>query len=176
MKIPVPYYSQYLDVTDKEWQSRACSIVCLKMLLESKGVQTPSLDEMIAQGDAIGAHGESGWKQDGIIALAKQYGGKLSRQEWRQSDTKTADELNEEGIQFLIIELRLRNAVLASAIKKFIEVDKFHLVVLTGFEEKDGTVTGFYYHDSDTQVRGEGENLFVLIDTFRAKWRRMAIY
>lgn len=176
MKIAVPYYSQYLDVTDTKWQPRACSVVCLKMLLESKGVQTPSLDEMIAQGDAIGAYGESGWKQDGIIALARQYGARLPRAEWRQSDIKTPDELNEEGITFLISELRAGRAVLASAIKKFEEENKFHLVVLTGFEEKDGVVTGFYYHDSDTQVRGEGENLFVPIDTFRSKWRRMAIF
>lgn len=176
MKISVPYYSQYLDVTDELWQPRACSIVCLKMLLESKDVATTSLDEMITQGEAIGAHGESGWKQDGIIALAKQYGAKLSRNEWRQSDTKSPEELNEEGIQFLISELRSGNAVLASAVKKFTEVDKFHLVVLTGFEENDGVLTGFYYHDSDTQVRGEGENLFVTIDIFRAKWRRMAIF
>lgn len=176
MKIKVPYYSQYLDVTSKEWQPRACSITCLKMLLESKGVQAPSLDEMIIQGDAIGAYGESGWKQDGVIALAKQYGAKLSRAEWRKSETKTPDELNEEGINFLISELRAGRPVLASAIKKFEEENKFHLVVLTGFKEHDGNVTGFYYHDSDTQARGEGEHLFVPIDTFRAKWRRMAIF
>jgi len=176
MKISVPYYSQYLDVADTKWQPRACSIACLKMLLDYKGVETPSLDEMILQGDAMGAYGESGWKQDGIIALAKQYGARLSRNEWRHSESKTPDELNEEGINFLISELRAGQPVLASAIKKFIEEDKFHLVVLTGFEEKDNKVTGFYYHDSDTHARGEGENLFVPIDTFRAKWRRMAIF
>lgn len=176
MKLKVPYYSQYLDVTSKEWQPRACSIACLKMLLESKGGQAPLLDEMIAQGDAIGAYGESGWKQDGVIALAKQYGARLSRAEWRHSEEKSPDELNEEGIQFLILELRAGRPVLASAIKKFKEDDKFHLVVLTGFEEKDGEVIGFYYHDSDTQAREEGENLFVHIETFRTKWRKMAIF
>lgn len=176
MKITIPYYSQYLDVINPGWQPRACGIVCLKMLLESRGVQTPSLDGMIEQGNMIGAYGESGWKHDGLIALAYQYGIKLSRAEWRQSNTKTTDELNEEGIEFLISELRAGKAVLVSAIKKFTETDKFHLVVLTGFEEKDGVMTGFYYNDSDTQVREEGENLFVTIDTFRAKWRRMAIF
>lgn len=176
MKLNVPHYSQYLDVTDSMWQTRACGVACLKMLLSAKGEHSPTLDEMIAQGCAIGAHGEYGWKHDGLIALAKQYGAKLSRAEWRQSDSATPDELNEEGIQFLISELRAGRPVLVSAVKKFQEDDKFHMVVLTGFEEKDATITGFYYHDSDTEKRGEGKNLFVPINIFRAKWRRMAIF
>lgn len=176
MKIKVTHYSQYLDVTDELWQPRGCGVACLKMLLDSRGARTPSLDEMIAQGCAIGAHGEYGWKHDGLVALARQYGTKLSRAEWRHSDTKSNDELNEEGIDFIVSELRARRPVIVSAIKKFQEADKFHMVVLTGFEERDGIATGFYYHDSDTQVRGEGENLFVPLDTFRAKWRRMAIF
>lgn len=171
-----PYYSQYLGVADIAWQPRACGIACLKMLLESRGVQTPPLDEMILQGEALGAYGESGWKHDGLMALAKQYGVKLSRNEWRQSETKTPDELNEEGVNFLISELRAGRPVLVSAIKKFQEDDKFHMVVLTGFEEKDAILTGFYYHDSAAQSRGEGENLFVPMDIFRTKWRKMAIF
>lgn len=176
MKINVPHYSQYLDVTDELWQPRACGVACLKMLLDSRGEHTPTLDEMIAQGCAIGAHGEWGWKHDGLVALARQYGVKLSRNEWRKSDIKSPDELNEEGILFLISELRAGLAVIVSAIKKFQEDDKFHMVVLTGFEEKDGMVTGFYYHDSDTHARGEGENLLIPIDIFHAKWRKMAIF
>lgn len=176
MKLNVPYYSQYLDVMNADWQSRACGVVCLKMLLGTKGISTPTLDEMIAQGDAIGAHGEYGWIHDGLIALAHQYGAKLERAEWRRSDEKSPEELNEEGIKFLVSRLRMHCPVLVSAIKKFQEEDKFHMVTLTGFEEQDGAVTGFYYHDSDTTKRGEGENLFVPIDVFRARWRRMAIY
>lgn len=176
MQIKVPHYSQYLDVTDELWQPRACGVACLKMLLDSRKVDTPSLDEMIAQGCAIGAHGEWGWKHAGLVALARQYGSRLDRAEWRQSDSATPDELNEEGIQFLISELRAGRPVIVSAVKKFQEDDKFHMVVLTGFEEKNGLVTGFYYHDSDTTVRKDGKNLFVPIDIFREKWRKMAIF
>lgn len=176
MKLNVPYYSQYLNVTDVAWQPRACGIACLKMLLEAKGGHTPSLDEMITLGDAIGAYGEHGWKHDGLIALAHQYGAKLSHAEWRQSDEKSPDELNEEGIAFLINELRAHRPVIISAIKKFREADKFHMVVLVGLEEKDGAVTGFYYHDPDSETRSEGEHQFVPLEMFRAAWRRMAIF
>ncbi|HBB43986.1 MAG: hypothetical protein UW27_C0001G0012 [Parcubacteria group bacterium GW2011_GWA1_44_13] len=176
MKISVPYYSQYLDVADELWRPRACGVACLKMLLEAKGEHAPTLDEMIAQGCAIGAHGEYGWKHDGLVALARQYGVKLSRNEWRQSESNTPDELNEEGVNFLISELRSGRPVIVSAVKNFEEDDKFHMVILTGFEEESGEVAGFYYHDSDTASRGDGENLYVPINIFRAKWRRMAIF
>ena len=176
MKISVPYYSQYLDVSDELWRPRACGVACLKMLLEAKGEHAPTLDEMIAQGCAIGAHGEYGWKHDGLVALARQYGVKLSRNEWRQSESKTTDELNEDGINFLISEIRSGRPVIVSAVKNFEEDDKFHMVILTGFEEESGEVAGFYYHDSDTASRGDGENLYVPINIFRAKWRRMAIF
>lgn len=190
MIIKVPYYSQYIDVVDREWQSRACGVACLKMLLGAQVVRTPSIDEMIRQGEAIGAYSPSGWTHEGLIALGRKYYTKLSRAEWRQDslsrqndvrdmipqNQKTADQLNEEGIVFLISELRSGHPLIVSAIKNFEVVDKFHMVVLTGFEEEDGKVTGFYYHDSDTHHRGEGKNIFVPIETFQTTWRRMAIF
>ena len=171
-----PYYSQHLDVVATEWQSRACGVVCLKMLLEARGIATPSLDEMIKQGDAIGAHGPSGWIHDGLVALAHQYGAKLSRTEWRMSDTKTPDELNEEGIAFLVALLRAHRPVMVSAIKKFREENKFHMVVLVELKEESGAVAGFHYHDPDSKTKSEGENQFVSFDVFRTVWRRMAIF
>ncbi len=176
MLISVPHYSQYLDVKDSVWQSRACGVACLKMLLGAQFVKTPSVDEMIRQGEAIGAYGPSGWTHDGLLSLARKYYTKLSRAEWRQAEGKTSDELNEEGIAFLISELRASHPLMVSAIKNFEFVDKFHMVVLTGFEEEDGKVTGFYYHDSDTHHRKEGKNIFVPIEIFCTTWRRMVIF
>lgn len=176
MKLIVPYYSQYLNVTDPEWQPRACGVVCLKMLLDSKHVQTPLLDEMIAQGDAIGAYGESGWKHDGLVALAKQYGVKLERAEWRQSDTKTSDELNEEGINTILRQLEIRSPVIVSAIKNFEIKNKFHMVLIVGAEIEEGIVKGFYYHDPDSYTETKGAYQFVPYGIFSTAWRRMAIF
>ncbi len=176
MLLSVPYYSQYIDVVDKKWQPRACGVTCLKMLLGAQFVRTPSIDEMIRQGELIGAYGPSGWTHDGLLSLARKYYTKLSRAEWRQAEGKIADELNEKGIEFLISKLRAGHPLIVSAIKNFEVADKFHMVVLTGFEEEDEKVTGFYYHDSDTHQRGKGKNIFVSIEIFQTSWRRMAIF
>ena len=36
----------------------------MKMLLGSRGVVTPTIDEMTAEGNAIGAYGEHGWRHE----------------------------------------------------------------------------------------------------------------
>ncbi len=48
MKLEVPYYSQHRDIKDEYWQSRACGLVCLKMVLDfyqnGRGRTSPILD------------------------------------------------------------------------------------------------------------------------------------
>lgn len=178
MKLAVPYYSQYLNVTDHEWQSRACGVVCLKMLLESKGVKTPSIDEMIKDGVVLGAYSENGWLHDGLIALGEKYGAKLYRKEFRKkdADTDTLDKLNIEGVDMIIGELYEGRPVVISAIKNFEVHNKFHMVLVVGADIEDGVVKGFYYHDPDSHTESKGEYQFVTLTTFIDSWRRMAIF
>ncbi|OIO31035.1 hypothetical protein AUJ77_00855 [Candidatus Nomurabacteria bacterium CG1_02_43_90] len=178
MKLAIPYYSQFFDVTDALWQPRACGVSCLKMLIEARGLKTPSLDMMIADGIILGAYSENGWLHEGLIALGKKYGAELSRKEFRKkdADVETAERLNKEGVEFIVQTLEEGNPIIVSVIKNFEVRDKFHMVVIVGMKKEVGEVQGFYYHDPDHKVREEAENLFVPIDIFRANWRRMVIF
>ena len=175
MILPVPFYSQHLDVVDPYWQSRACGMACIKMLLESTGTAVPSLDAMIARGNELGAYGPTGWIHAGLIQVAHSYGASLERKEWRLSESISADELNTEGVNFVIEELHAGRPVIVSAIKKFVEADKFHMVILVGLDEQDGIVNGFYYNDPDTISKAELSAAFVSFDHFKTAWRKMAI-
>ncbi|HBH71327.1 MAG: hypothetical protein UU88_C0005G0009 [Parcubacteria group bacterium GW2011_GWC1_42_11] len=178
MKLTVPYYSQYLDVEDKEWQQRACGVACLKMLLESNRIKSPSIDEMIKDGVILGAYSENGWLHDGLIALGEKYGAKLYRKEFRKKDSSqdTLEKLNIEGVDMIVRELNEGRPVIISAIKNFYVRDKFHMVLVVGAEMEDVVVSGFYYHDPDSHTESKGAYQFVDINTFSSSWRRMAIF
>lgn len=178
MRLDIPYYSQYRDVKDPEWQKRACGVVCLKMLLDARGVETPSLDEMIQAGVALGAYSENGWLHDGLIELGAKYGSELYRKEFRKKDVdaETAERLNREGIDGVLRELEAGRPVIVSAIKNFEISNKFHMVLVVGAETEEGIVKGFYYHDPDSYTETKGAYQFVPISTFSTAWRRMAIF
>ncbi|MBU3925789.1 hypothetical protein KJ763_01315, partial [Patescibacteria group bacterium] len=66
--------------------------------------------------------------------------------------------------------------VIVSTAKSFSEINKFHHVLLTGFEVKNGSPWGFYYHDPDSLNEESGKHNFVPINTFKNYWRKLAIY
>ena len=172
----VPYYSQKINVSDPYWKERACGVLCLKMVLDFLGTKTPALDEFIQLGVSAGAYGEWGWTHTGLVSVAMSLGVVMERKEFRSQDPVEAEKLLNEGINELVSSLEKEKPVLISAIKKWIETKKFHMVVLVGFEMDEGVLKGFYYHDPDAYTEGEGENQFVPIETFKKHWRRMAIF
>jgi len=174
MKLDVPYYSQKVDVTDSEWKNRACGIVCLKMVLDFYDRRTPSLDELIKLGVASGAHGKSGWIHKGLIDIASRFSFVIESREFK-SDNKT-EALSKDGIKQIVKSLKEGAPVFASVVKQFKYSDKFHMVVLVGFEGDEENPEGFYYHDPDADTTEVGKNLFVSMETFKKHWRKMAIF
>lgn len=169
MKLQAPYYSQFVDVQDKYWIPRACLPTCLKIILSyNKKSENISLDQLIVDLNAKGGYGKSGWFHDHIVEYAKGVGLYAYREE----------KMNEEkGIAEIKKTLNEGNLVIVSVIKFILGQTKFHTVVLLGYEEKDGIVTGFYFHDPEsTSDDRNREPIFVDIGIFKSQWRRMAIF
>jgi len=160
----VPYYSQYRDIKDKDWQPRACGLVCLKMILDFYEVDTPEINQFLKVAIERKSFGKSGWIHDKFLELAKSYSLEAFRKEF--NDT-------EEGIRFIIDFLQQTGPVIVSLkAKKFLPEfeNKFHQIVLTDYNTK-----GFYYNDPD-YLDEEGKNLFVKISDFKKYWRKLAIF
>ncbi|MBI5817184.1 MAG: C39 family peptidase [Candidatus Yonathbacteria bacterium] len=174
--LAVPYYSQKIDVSDPHWKERACGILCLKMVLDFLGKKTPTSDEFIQTGVIASAYGEWGWTHTGLVSLAQSFGIVMKRKEFRSQDSVEAEKFLKEGVDELVLSIEKEKPVLISAIKKWVETKKFHMMALIGFEMDEGVLKGFYYHDPDAYTPHEGKDQFVPIETFKKHWRRMAIF
>ncbi len=188
MKLNIPYYSQYRDIKDKYWQKRACGLVCLKMILDfhqKSRCPTPTflvdLDEFLEIALKKEAFGESGWIHEKLLALAESFGMQAYRKEKMQNEDELKDFLDKGNPVIVSIKAKRFSP-------KF--ENKFHQIVLTGYDE-----SGFYYNDPDYQdedpkpsetvtnsleMNGQvgqgGKNLFVDKKTFQKYWRKMAIF
>lgn len=175
-KLDVPYYSQYTDVKDEYWKPRACGVLCLKSVLNFNGKENLAPDEFIKIAVEKNAYGKSGWIHQGLVDIAKDFSVVLKRKEFRSENKKEQKRLLKEGIKELKNSLKNNKPVLVSAVKRFSETDKFHMVVLTGYKTSFGMLKGFYYNDTDYENAEKGKDIFVNIDTFKKYWRRLAIF
>ena len=216
MKLPVPYTSQHEEVKDPEWQSRACGIACVKMVVDYFATApqrhifaTPAtMDDLLAEGLFILEDGLSknihGWVHDYLVALLHNHGVPGYKEEFRtiHFDVPTkaftpshyASSFLDAGVQNIVTHLDQSNPVIVSGIRNWTEEKKYHMFVVVGYEKAPerteviegvgvdvtpvpGTLLGFYYHDPDALAGTEPrENLFISIDEFKSKWRKMAIF
>ncbi len=182
--LDIPYYSQHEDVKDEYWKPRACGAVCLKMVLDFLKPDEISVNDFVLLANEKGAYCEHGWVHQGLIDIAKEFGVELERKEFKPlrrlheyNEVIQEKDLLDQGISEIIESINNNKPVIVSAIKKWSEEKKFHMVVLTGFEmDEDGELKGFYYNDTDYQNESEGKDLFVDIETFKTCWRRLAIF
>jgi hypothetical protein len=181
MKLDVPYLSQHLDVNEEEWRNRACTPTCLKMVMDfywgDEAQETLVLDDLIKEGNEIGGHNDVfGWIHDYIVILAHNHGFRAYKEEFKSRDPVYNGRLAEMGIVKIKQQLAAERPVMVSAVKKFKETGKYHTVLLTGFEEENGKLTGFYYHDPDAETVKEGKDQFVTLSVFIEHWRRLCIF
>ncbi len=128
MKLLVPYYSQFVDITDSFWMLRACGACSLKMALESHGVQVSDILTLCNEAKESGGYDmQNGWVHDYLVTKAQEFGVQAFRK---------------EGITDLveiISYLKEGNPVIVSVEKRALEQKRFHMIVFVGYEEKDGS-------------------------------------
>lgn len=174
--LDAPYYSQHLHVQDSFWQTRACGIVCLKMAMDNFKPTSYSIDELINIANKRGGFGEFGWIHDFMIDIARSFGFSASRKEWKSEEEHIQELLINEAVGDFVGNLSQGFPIIISTTKNFAEPSKFHQVLLTGFEMKEDTILGFFYHDPDAMSEEAGKHNFVPIDAFKNYWRKLAIY
>ncbi len=184
MKLAVPYYSQFVDIQDLFWMLRACGAASFKMVAEYHGVTVPDLLTLCNEAKEKGGYDmQNGWVHDYLVTKAQE----LGLQAYRKEGLTNLDEV--------IASLDAGNPVIVSVEKRVLEQRRFHLIVLTGFEQSrtddDFTQTVaenttphsqpltpnyFYYHEPESTDREKGQYRTCDVETFMKYWRGKAIF
>lgn len=167
MKLSVPYYSQYLEVKDSDWNIRSCSGSCVAMAVEFLSGKKVDILEYMQTAEKEGGYDKiNGASHDYIISFFEKAGLKS----WRYKNTETKDILMDT--KPLIESLENGNPVIVSVNKIILEQKKFHLILLVGFEKnEEGEITHFYYHEPEATVASVENN-----STVGGSFRKCDIY
>lgn len=179
IKLDVPYYSQYLEVKDYQWNISSCMGTCVAMTLEYlTGKKIDILEFMKKAGEEGGYTRLNGTSHDYVISFFEKEGLKS----WRYKNSETKDKL--DTIEPIVESLRNNNPVIVSITKFVLEQKKFHAVLVIGFKKNEnGEVTHFYYHEPEATVASVpgdpavgGANRCCDIETFTNSWRGRAVF
>ncbi len=199
--LDVPYYRQ-IDTESPlsaYWQERSCGILALKMVIDyyrlQKAQEPVDLKELFDKALAGGGVDENkNWIHAALVKTASDYGLVAWRRNWNLSaagrqhftaegqSTQTLTRINNqqqrEALPTLVDQVESGYPVIISVAKNFDEVDKPHLVVLTGIKRKPevGGYQGFFYNDPYTISETDSKDRYVAIDRFIDKWNYLAIF
>jgi len=178
--LDVPHLSQILDVSNKHWQRRSCAIVALAMILQHHiGSADESLqpDNLIEKGLTINAYNqEYGWKHSHLALMARSYGLHGYNQEFESNSEIFQGDFINDGLKKISNSIYNGNPVIVSMESFFSSNRVTHLIVLSGVENEEGKLKGFYYRDPLLDQRAGEEHEFVTLKRFLEFWRKMVIF
>src|SRR5690606_8315578 len=132
-----------------------------------------------------GGYTEHGWDHKSLALLSHNHGVPAYAEEFRSvhvdltsksfSPSEFEIELEQYGIQKLIEHLRKGRTAIASIRPGLSSGKSIHTILLIGFEEKDGELKGFFFHDPDAPEAPRNDQ-FIALPDFRSYWRKMAIF
>lgn len=177
MKLSVPYYSQWKDITDTDWQIRSCGLLCLYSAVRFyKNDFDLDPDQFLQKAIEEGAFGKSGWIHDKLVHLSHEMGVPAKRMEFRGKTDQETESLTEQAFREFIKSLLEEKLVIISTIRNWQEKDKFHQVLLVGFEGTLGAPAGWYVHDPDAKSEAEGAYQYIPHETLKNGFRGLAIF
>lgn len=182
MKLNIPFYSQYSEDIENVWQTKACAIVCIKMVLDYLGIKTETQDlikeglliskELEKRGKVNDGYTEQfGWGHEPLVIILRNKGVISYRQEFKNADN--SEGLLEFGINKIISNIKAGLPVLVSLAKDINNPKTSgHMVVVSGIDEGKG----FYINDPEAKIEVDGKDKFVDISDFKKSWKKLAIF
>lgn len=165
--LPVPYFSQYLDVGNSTLGLTACGMTSAYMALKYYGHKNGTLKSFVEKGVQDGGYGDSGWVHDYLVQIFNE----------NNISCKRKEKMGEGDVFEIQKHIKKGNPVIVSIQNISFDRRMFHMVLLVGIRESvEGNLEGFFYHDPAGLRREEVSNLYVSIPVFLQYWRRMAIF
>jgi uncharacterized protein YvpB len=190
MKLKLNFFSQYSQDITKEWQSKICAILCVKMTLDFFGKKVNATD-LIKEGliisDDLSKKGKPqngytkkfGWGHDSLLMLLRNRGIVAYEQEFKSFTDGLLENnsLVKFGIKKILDNIKKGFPVIVS-IAKNTDNRRLsgHMVIAYGYEEKNGILSGFYINDPEYKTELEGKNIFVKKEDFIKNWKKLAIF
>lgn len=160
MQLPVPYYSQFVDIQDPFWMLRACGMTSLVMVMEYHTQTKQDILSLCKEAQAQGGyHLENGWVHDYLVSKAKECGFEARREEGLDSLAVITQSLD-QGFPVII-----------SVEKRVLEQKRFHMIVVVGHEGDD-----IIYHDSEATTKEKGMFRRCTKEVLMDYWRGKAIF
>jgi len=190
MKLKLNFFSQYSQDITKEWQSKSCAIVCVKMMLDFFGKKV-DVESLIKEGLVIsnnlskkgkpqnGYTKEFGWGHDSLLMLLRNRGVVAYEQEFKSftDGFLENDSLAEFGVNKIADSIKKEFPVIISIAKNASNRRlSGHMVIVYGYEEKKGILSGFYINDPEQKTELKGKNIFIKKEDFIKNWKKLAIF
>jgi len=158
------------------WVTRACGMVCVKMVVEALGgTKRPVMDWVrrglnkkgyLIEQDAFGDWVEKGWLHNSMAEMIEEEGFKAHPRE--------------VGLNDIAIQVRHARLVIASVSFEIgtdlpITQRGGHLVVVTGVETDDGKLTSLRVHNPSGRREGLRVNASIPVDRFKQGFKGRVI-
>lgn len=161
MDIPkVPFYSQFADISDPEWQKLGCGVASLAMLIEFYQPGIVNVNTLLKEGINAGAFiPGAGWSHRGLVLLAPKYGLEGATYDFSKLDTSAA---------LVQLEKFLKEGpVIASVHYKLDPGNPIpHLIVVNGIKGNE-----VYFNDPASTSGGKT----ISIQDFMKAWKKRLI-